>query len=216
MADKVDLQPWHILNSEKAPDTCVLLLPGRDNYGPLMGRAYYSLGLHNSLLVSITPVKYEWYPMPNGADDQEDAISGQVAAYHTIDGVVRRITEKYGIPRNKIVLCGYSAGGVMAIQVAAYSKEPFAGVVVHCGAILDPSMLPLCNCPETQFLLTHYEDDIIFEWFERYLPMKNALIAQGYKVYTLEQKHGGHLVGENDLIRSRFFMEACLKGLQHG
>jgi len=212
---KVALNPWHVLNAEKNPTECVLFLPGRDNSGSVMGKTYDSIGLDNTLLVSITPKKLEWYPLPNGINDQDAAVEGLSSAYETIESVVDKITETTDIRRNKIVLCGYSAGGVMGIQVAVHSKEPFAGVVVHCGAILEPSILPKCQCPDTPFLLTHYKDDPIFEWEERYLPMKKALIQQRYAVWVLENSIGGHLVDEPDLIRSRFFIQACFKGMQH-
>ena len=190
------------------------MLPGRDNSGSVMGKVYQSLGLENVLLISITPKKLEWYPLPNGVNDQEAALEGQASAYETIEDVVDKITMDYGIRRDKIVLCGYSAGGVMAISVAGYSKEPFAGVVVHCGAILDVSVLPKCQCPRTPFLLTHCKDDLIFEWVERYLPMKHSLIRQGYAVWTLENNFGGHLIDEPDLIRSSYFIQACFKGIK--
>jgi predicted esterase len=162
--------------------------------------------------VSITPKALAWYPMPNGAHDQYWALEGQERARLTIEGVVQKIESRYGIPRSKIVLCGFSAGGVMAIQVASQSATPFAGVVVHAGAILDPSALPPCQCPTTPFLLTHYQDDVIFEWRERYVPMRDALTARGYWIYVIERRVGGHTVCEQDIGYSRLFIDACLKG----
>ena len=82
---KVALNPWHILNAEKNPTECVLMLPGRDNSGSVMGKVYQSLGLENVLLISITPKKLEWYPLPNGVNDQEAALEGQASAYETIE-----------------------------------------------------------------------------------------------------------------------------------
>jgi len=209
---KLALLPWHVLNEHRKPKSCVVFLPGRANSGALMGKVYYKAGLREQLLVSITPRDYAWYPMPNGANDQVAALAGQERARLTIEDVVTRVQNRYGFSRRNIVLCGYSAGGVMAIQVAAKSEEAFAGVVVHAGAILDTEALPPCTCPETIFLLTHCRDDLIFEWEERYVPMKNALLEQGYNVWTLERDEGGHMVDENDLMQSKRFIEGCLNG----
>jgi predicted esterase len=208
----LNLFPWHVLNEHRGSKGCVLFLPGRDNIGLVMGKMYYAAGLRQPLLISITPKNLAWYPLPNGANDQQLALAGQEIARLTIDDVVQKIESKYEIPHSRIVLCGYSAGGVMAIQVASHSIEPFAGVVVHAGAILDPSNLPPCQCPKTPFLLTHCQDDAIFEWRERYVPMRKALDAQGYWVYVLERSLGGHMVCDQDVNISQLFIDACLKG----
>jgi len=209
---KLNLFPWHVINEYKQHKECVLFLPGRDNVGPVMGKTYYAAGLRQQLLISITPINLAWYPLPNGANDQQWALHGQERARLTIEEVVQKIEFQYGIPRSKIVLCGFSAGGVMAIQVASQSVEPFAGVVVHAGAILDPSALLPCKCPKTPFLLTHCQDDGIFEWVERYVPMRHALEMQGYWIYVLERRLGGHMVCDQDVGISQLFIDACLKG----
>lgn len=207
---RIKLLPWHILNDQDNPDSCILFLPGRDHSGSHMGNAYKKLGLSKPLLVSITPRTREWYPMPNGVEDQDDAVEGQERACHTINEVVDKIETKYNISRERMILCGYSAGGVMAIQVASHSHYCFAGVVSHAGAILDPDSLPTCRC-DTPFLLTHNRDDLIFEWYERYIPMVETLKEKGYTVFTIENGNGGHMVHDSDMIRAKHFMDACLK-----
>jgi predicted esterase len=149
--------------------------------------------------------------MPNGANDQDDALIGQRYARKLINRVVRKIENGTGIPRERMILAGFSAGAVMAIQVAACSEKPFAGVICHSGAILNPDALPRCRCQDTDFLLTHCVDDVIFEWYERYLPMKNALKEKGYTVWTVEEWEGYHSITDRQLLRTKSFIEAVLK-----
>ena len=207
---KLKLHQWHVLNAKNNPETCVLFLPGRDHIGTHMGKVYKQFGLYDHLLVSITPIRREWYPMPNGIYDQEAAVMGLEQANQVINGVLDKIGDEYGVSRQNIILCGYSAGGVMAIYVATHSDECFAGVVSHSGAILEPDELPPCHC-DTPFLLTHNRDDSIFEWYERYLPMKEALKQMGYTVFTQERPDGGHVIDEVDVTRAAHFMKACFK-----
>jgi len=191
-------------------ESCLLCLPGRCNHALELAYAYHKIGLR-SFIIGITPIIRSWYPMPNGVGDQQEAIDGILPAVKVIEEVIKIIETKVGIPRSKIVLAGHSAGAVMAIMVGALSSSPFAGIISHCGAILDPEMLPNCRCSNTPFLLTHSKDDFIFEWHERFMPMFTTLKENKYRVYTVIDKEAGHCITDRQLELSKLFIEEVTK-----
>jgi predicted esterase len=165
----------------------------------------------NALIIGITPVGRCWYPMPNGVGDQEAAIAGLEPARIAVEEVVKKIEEKYSIPKNRIVLVGYSAGAVVGLLTAAYSDKPFGCVVAHAGAVLDPDMIPVCQFPQSPILLTHSLDDLVFEWNERYVPMLETLQSNNYKVYTATDANSGHMISNRHLKISKLFIKTVLK-----
>ena len=164
----------------------------------------------NALIIGITPIGRCWYPMPNGAGDQEAAIAGLEPAVTAVENVVNRIEQRYQIPRDKIALVGYSAGAVVGLLTAMYSSVPFGCVVSHAGAILDTDMVPACQFKSCPILLTHSRDDIIFDWQERYLPMLETLQNNGYTVYTATEMDVGHGITNRQFRIAKRFIEAVL------
>lgn len=190
----------HIYYDNVKPDFCVICVPGRGQDGSNFARAYHEVaGFKNTVFVGPTPHGYAWYPMPFSATDQTRALLGLPIARNAINAVADAISKKFDLPRSKMAILGFSAGGVMAIETASHSEEPFALVASHAGAILEPKNLPYCQCPDTPVILTHNRDDECFEWYERYVPMKTALKNQGYQTLTLERRFGGHRVLPQDM-----------------
>jgi predicted esterase len=149
--------------------------------------------------------------MPNGPADQTAAVEGIKTAITAIELVIDKIKTMFSLSRDKIAVVGFSAGGVMALQVAAHSEQSLAAAVCHGGAILEPDKLPFARDSYMPILLTHAEDDSIFDWYERYLPMKNALLKQDYNVHTIEWLSGGHSLSSEDMIVTGVFLSKCFK-----
>lgn len=206
MSGRKRLQPnWCALNEDKNPKTGVLVLPGRAGVGEDLTYRYAGTELDQSLFIGVTPTGFEWYPCPNGPDDQQNALDGIWDAFQTIDRTLERIETRYGIPRKNMAVAGYSAGGVMTIQTVALSDEPLAAGIVHAGAILNPDILPKAK-HTTPLLVFHNQDDYCFDWWERYLPMKDALRNKGYVAYFVERKKGNHSVLYPDIVIAGFFL----------
>ncbi len=202
------LEPrWCVFTPEKqvTPTSCMLILPGRSQVGIHLASAWIEVtDFPNTVFVVITPRAREWYPMPRDSKRQHRAVSGLPKARKTIEGVLDQIQEIYSIPRRRVAIAGFSAGGVMSVNVAAHSEQELAGVVCHAGAILEPHNLPECKeeHKEMPIVLTHNLDDIVFDWEERYLPMVDALEEKGYSFYPLEGEKGGHMITYDDIISS--------------
>jgi phospholipase/carboxylesterase len=165
-----------------------------------MAYCYDWPSLENCLIVGVTPVNFEWYPMPNGANNQDEAVAGQREGVEAIDKVLTQINRHFSVSVERTALVGFSAGAVMAIQAAAHLPHKFAAVVSHAGAILDPEALPASKNRSVPIYLFHNRDDSVFSWEERFLPMKEALERQRYNVKTVENPSGNHVMCEQDLI----------------
>ena len=214
---------WIINEPEDGPyERCILGLPGRGNSAEMMARIIRDFQLPRTLIVAVRPWQSAWYPQPFSADDQEDATEGIPLAIRAINGVVRTLINGFNLSYEKIALLGYSAGGVMGIQTTIRrmlsvskgkdkTKPCFAGTVVYCGAILEPEKIPgVPNVAHrTPFLLVHNRDDKCFDWHERYLPMKSALVNGGYDVVTAEHLFGGHMISTPDIFSSSRFLGRC-------
>lgn len=206
------IEKWSVIQPQKPPRGIVVVLPGRCGSGSAFAKGYAREDLR-AITVGLTPRKRKWYPLPNGVKDQEDAVNGIVKSRQIVDDTLYRIGEKFGFPREKMALAGFSAGAVMAVQIAAFSREPFAGVVVHSGAILEPELMPWCKHPEMSFILTHNKDDDCFSWDERYMPMKKALIKNNYRILkAIERRTGNHCIWEQDIKWSAIALNKLLGG----
>jgi len=164
--------------------------------------------LDKTRLISVEPF-VEWYPAPKNPDNQEEAICGLKTSVPKFDSFVSKIEEKYSIDRSTIVLSGFSAGAVMAIQVAANSQKPFAAVISHNGAILDPETLQESN-HNIPFFLIHSKNDQCFSWEERYIPMKKALLNKKYTVKVHEKEYGDHAIEPEDIAEAAIFLAKIL------
>jgi predicted esterase len=177
----------------------ILLLPGRGQSALDMLSRYvnFTSGLDDILLIAVDPIE-EWYPAPNGSNDQEQACWGLKISVPQLENFICELENNFNISRENIAIAGFSAGAVMAIQVATQTTRPYAAVVSHNGAILEPHLLPKSS-NKTPFLLIHSKDDDCFYWEERYLPMKNAFQSQEYVTETHEVECGGHYIHPNDV-----------------
>lgn len=178
--------------------SCILVLPGRDQTGVDLAKQWCNIFLDNTMIVLITPKNKEWYPLPHSALDQKNAILGLETAKETIDSVLNRITSEFKIPKLKIAVVGFSAGGVMANYVGFNSKEEYAGFVSHSGAVLEPDFVPKCKFEFMPFVLTHSKNDDVFSWEERYIPMKNSFIANNYNLKVLESLNR-HFISDEEI-----------------
>lgn len=175
-------------------DKTIIILAGRDCTAKEMLQAFKNL---NYRKIAIQPVD-EWYAIPNGIDDQQAAVVGIKNQVSKLNYFVKQLEVLYSVKRNNIVLLGYSAGAVMALQLAVNSKEEFAAVICYKGAILNTESLPQAN-NFTKYILMHSRNDSCFKWHERYLPMKKSLIEKNYNCDCLEWNDGEHAINSPDI-----------------
>jgi predicted esterase len=169
----------------------VVALTGRGvSAGNMLG-FIMEMGLDESVVVSMEPINREWYPLPNGAEDQQSAINGVNSNFLIVQERISSLMTMFNLPINLVSLVGYSAGGVMALKLMEQSKNNYGSVSCVAGTILDPENLSLAQ-NDTPVLLKHNRDDECFSWEERYVPTREALYKQGYNLFVEEKPYGGH------------------------
>lgn len=174
----------------------IVLLPGRSQPAPdILNRYNRYSNINDMRFIAIEPIE-EWYPIPNGVNNQIEAVWGLKLSVSELDEFISRLQVEYEIERSSIVLAGFSAGAVMAIQLATSAETPFKAVVGHNGAILEPDELPQ-STSNTKFLILHNQKDERFSWNERYIPMKNALTHKGYDLTIIENSPGHCMTSED-------------------
>jgi predicted esterase len=188
-----------ILRVDGRPLGCILTLPGRGGTGRSLAEIYKGAELKKTMIVGMTPHP-EWYPAPHGPDDQIDAVTGLTHAVKMVEKVLKKIRKGFGIKKEEVVLVGFSAGGVVALETMARSKYPFAAVVCHSGAILDPQNFPVCKFKKVPIYTTHCCDDDTFSWLDRYCVLCTTLKDRGYYQIALEHARGGHAIFKQDII----------------
>lgn len=176
----------------------IVLLTGRGDTALNFLNIYKrNCNLNYLRIIAIQP-EDEWYPIPNGIEDQEDSLTGINFSVVRLINLLDEIKSFYKIDKSKIFVCGFSAGGVMALQVAIKSNDIFGGFICHNGAILDCNSVSFAK-NKTPILVIHSQDDDCFSWDERFIPMKQELTNKNYNVEFIENKYGGHFFSEKDI-----------------
>lgn len=188
---------WLVKQPKGKRKGCLFGIPGRDVPAEMMERFCMCADLEDTLIVVPEPFDLAWYPMPNGANDQAASIQGMKEAVIEVNDLIIKLQKFFRIRRSKIALVGYSAGGVLALELAGLSEKPFAAVVSMAGAILDTESFPEAK-NDTPILIRHSVDDEVFKWDERYIPMKDTLIKKKYNLYTSVKYDSGHTIGIED------------------
>lgn len=191
------IKKWIVINPLNEMKGCLFLLPGRSCPSEMMEQFYFHADLQDTLLVIPEPYGLSWYDMPNGPNDQENAISSLKIAVKEVDDLICLFQKSHNLERNQIAIAGYSAGGVISLEVMSKSKQAFACAFCLSGAILDIDNFPKAK-NKTPILIRHAVDDDCFDWHERYLPMKNKLIENDYNFYCSEKYCGGHSISYED------------------
>lgn len=194
------VREWEILVPLEEPENCIVALSGRGMPASMLLQFCGDLYFSKTLIISLRPYGHSWYPQPISSKDQKDAVEGLEKTRHGIIKNLQTIKNGWGFDTKDIALIGFSAGAVVSLYTATRSKTPFKAAISLAGAIFEPEKVPICQHSETKFLLCHNQDDNCFDWFERYLPMKEALLERGYDVQTLERYYGGHCVTKRDVM----------------
>lgn len=178
-------------------DRLVLLLTGRCQPASHFLSLYSDSSLDCNY-VAIQPMDGEWYPIPNGAKDQKSAVIGIRNNLPDLHKTVKKIISDLGISKDKTSLVGFSAGGVMALELNAHNREPFHSIVIHAGAILRTNKFPESK-NRTPILLIHNRDDDCFEWEERFIPMCQCLRNKRYNFSIATGYEGKHEISVADI-----------------
>jgi phospholipase/carboxylesterase len=124
-------------------------------------------------------------------DDEKYITDEAVKAEIILNKFIEQVKKNYNILSSKIVLCGFSQGCMMAINIALTNREKFNCVVGFSGKIIDKDDLERRkkNGPET--LLIHGDADEVVP-VSNILEAKDFLIRNNVSVNTKIIKNCGH------------------------
>lgn len=114
--------------------------------------------------------------------------------------------EQYPTPPGKVILCGFSQGGMMALDTGFRSDKPIAGIVCMSGAINEEELPPFKT--DIPVLLIHgTEDEVIPPIHAR---RARAVLEEHGIDTTYHEFPMGHQVTDESLSVVRHFMAARL------
>lgn len=127
--------------------------------------------------------------------------TGILESVHQLEQLIQRENER-GIPSNKIILAGFSQGGVIALHTALQYKEPLAGIMVLS------SYLPLVEYLEEQ-LNESNKNTPVFWAHGQYDPvLKIGLGQSAYK----QLQHWGYKTEWHEYPMEH---QVCTEEIQH-
>lgn len=188
---------------------CVVLFAGRGMSNQHLSNLCEMLNINETIFVLLEPFNRHYYPSPNGINDQERSIIGLEKFMPIAESTIEKIQEIFDIPRQEIVVGGFSAGAVIALQLALLTKTPYAAAISMAGAIFETEKIPKAK-HQFPILLQHNKDDSCFDWYERFIPMKESLITNKYNVLTSEKNFGGHNITTHEVELLQNFLPDVL------
>jgi phospholipase/carboxylesterase len=113
--------------------------------------------------------------------------------------------EQYPTPPGKVILCGFSQGAMMALDIGFHTEKPIAGIVSMSGALNEEELPPFKNIP---VLIVHgtVDDRIPVNTARR----ARAVLEEHGVDTTYEEFPMGHHVTDESLHAVRDFMAARL------
>ncbi|MCC7106288.1 MAG: hypothetical protein IT307_14195 [Chloroflexi bacterium] len=147
---------------------------------------------------------YAWYGL-----GQHQA--GDIAASRELlFGLVEALEAQHGVPRQQMVVLGFSQGAVMALELGLRSPEPFAGTVAMSGYLFAPETLgpSLRSALDRKVLLLHgtYDDVLSIDGARLARDVLEAAgLAPEYHEFPM-----GHHVSQESLAAVREFLERVL------
>ena len=137
----------------------------------------------------VNPNGYQWFDLTK--DDVEHILIEALKAEKKINKFLDEIKEEYNLENNKIILCGFSQGCMMSINIGLTSKKPFNCIVGFSGKIINKNDLKKRKKCSSSTLLIHGElDDIVSPTY--LLEAKDFLLRENVEVETHLLKNCGH------------------------
>jgi phospholipase/carboxylesterase len=142
---------------------------------------------------------YSWF---DGWPPEGDSI---VQSREKLLTLIDELVERYPTPEGKIVVAGFSQGGMMAIDVGFRTKQRVAGIVCMNGAIYEAGQPPLRKLP---VLLIHGTEDEMIPLFAAQrtrMVLEENGVAPEYHEFPM-----GHQVTEESMVVVREFLRRFL------
>lgn len=211
------LDSYEILPLSDKPSSCVIFLhgygaDGKDLIG--IGKTWQAALPETVFLSPDAPYPCEmsafgrqWFSL---ADYTIPAMEREIqVVWPKLESYITTVSNHYNIPLNKIILCGFSQGTMMALYIIPRLATPLGGVLGYSGRLLDEKALAAGKNTETPVYLVHGEADPVVpieSWHHAHANLKN----HGYTVDGYTTPHLPHGIDEEGIEKGLTFIRQAL------
>ena len=138
---------------------------------------------------TINPAGFQWFDLTK--DDPNYILGETLKAEKKLNEFLDEIRKEYNIDNEKIVLCGFSQGCMMSINIGLTSEKPYNCIVGFSGKIINLNDLKLRRKNTTSTLLIHGDQDDIVPSLHL-LEAKDFLLRENVDIETHLIKNCSH------------------------
>ncbi len=155
---------------------------------------------------SANPMGKQWFDLGVDATLIDE---GPSRAFPGLQKLLEALMEQFAIAPGRVVLAGFSQGGMMALYGGVRTTEPFGAVISIAGALLAPGQMAQAMTVRPPVLLIHGKDDQVVP-FQAMDMAKAILETNKVTVETLACEGVGHGISGEGLARMMDFIAAKL------
>ncbi|HCR86292.1 MAG TPA: esterase [Alphaproteobacteria bacterium] len=123
-----------------------------------------------------------------------------------IRDVISEISEKHKIPYNRIILLGFSQGGMLALHTGLTIEKEIAGIISFSGALVVSNLEELNIRSKPKTLLVHGVDDEVVP-YDRSVAANEKLKEAGVDVQMHSIKGLSHSIDYNCIEIAKGFIK---------
>jgi len=146
--------------------------------------------------------EYQWFELHS--KNQEDQLSQIQKSLLRIKNYLDDASKKYKVPYEKILLGGFSQGGMMSLYSATQIKKRIQGVIVFSGKMILVESLK--NAIKIPVFLSHGSSDKIIP-HNSMIESEQQLKKHGFYVTTHTAKNIGHDIDKSTIEKCIFFIK---------
>jgi phospholipase/carboxylesterase len=160
-------------------------------------------------LCEATPLGQQWFSLEDfSVPSMEKQI---ITAWETLSDYIDQVIEEFKVPEQKIVLCGFSQGTMMALYTALNRKNNCAGILGYSGVLLGMSTgdIPVIKKSLAIHLIHGSADTVVpvDAWESAMAFFKD----NKFKNVTGHKSKGlGHNIDMNGMESGLYFIRECL------
>ncbi|MGB0720630.1 MAG: alpha/beta hydrolase [Bdellovibrionales bacterium] len=152
------------------------------------------------------PDSYQWFSLQDR--DPKAILQGVMAAQPILDSFITEQIEKYNVPPEKTVLCGFSQGTMMSLYTGPRYPEKLGGVLGYSGALVGPLGGPHDENKISICLIHGEADDVVP--ISAYHHARGALIGAGFEVSGHTTPGLAHSIDQSGIDTGAAFLQQVL------
>jgi len=157
---------------------------------------------------SANPMGKQWFDLGVDATLIDE---GPSRAFPGLQKLLDALMEQFHIPPGRVVMAGFSQGGMMSLYGGVRTAEPFGAIISIAGALLAPAQMAQAMTVRPPILLIHGTEDQVVP-FQAMDMAKAILEANKVTVETQACEGVGHGISGDGLACMMDFIAAKLDG----